>query len=68
MFGCPRHQQPSGGSLGGRRGDIAGNIDLLEAPLENDEEVFGLFELGLKEPPLPENLFDFFSIKTEFLP
>ena len=48
--------------------DFGEKSGLLEIPFPNVKGFFGLFELGLKDPPLFPNLFDFFSITTEFFP
>ena len=49
-------------------GDLDGNDGLIGAPLLNVEVVLGLKPPGLTDPPRLRNLFDCFSITTEFFP
>ena len=49
-------------------GDLDGNDGLIGAPLLNVEVVLGLKPPGLTDPPRLGNLFDCFSITTEFFP
>ena len=49
-------------------GDLDGNDGLIGAPLLNVEVVLGLKPAGLTDPPRLGNLFNCFSITTEFFP